>query len=29
MGATAEGREPKEVQRGIDKGIYDNILKEE
>ena len=29
MGVTVEGKEPKEVQKEIDKGIYDNILKEE
>lgn len=29
MGVTVEGKEPKEVQKEIDKGVYDNILKEE
>jgi large subunit ribosomal protein L11 len=28
MGVTVEGKEPKDVQKEISKGIYDNLLKE-
>ncbi len=29
MGVTVEGKSPKEVQREIDQGLYDHLLKEE
>jgi len=28
MGVTIEGKRPKEVQRAIDEGVYDNLFKE-
>jgi len=29
MGVTVEGKDPREVQREVDEGVYDQLLKEE